>query len=246
METRSDSPAIFGQPGSRARLGGILRAALPLCAALVLCGYAIGVLLPVPSVGIGWRGLLIALFAFALFLATWMTSHRIDAFFKGATGEVAAAWALARLPSGYAVFHGVDISDSRHGFGTRDFDHVVLTPCGLVIVETKNWLGTVTFEDDVVKTGGIVPNRDPVAQVQAAANALSSWLAVRLPEKPQVIPVLCFVGGALPPDAPQEMRGVAICSDASLADAIVSRCSKALPMPERTYERISTLLTGKV
>ncbi|MBQ7721796.1 MAG: NERD domain-containing protein [Kiritimatiellae bacterium] len=246
MAKETDTVIIHGQPGSRARFRGVMRASLPLCAALVLCGYAIGVLLPLPAVGLVWKGLMIVVLAFALVLATSLTSQRIDAFFKGAAGEVAAAWALARLPGGYTVFHGVDIADAHGGIKTHDFDHVVLAPGGLVVVETKNWRGAITFDDGVVRTGGIVPSADPVAQVAAEAEALSSWLADRIPDKPEVTPLLCFVGDSLPADAPTELRGVAICSDAALTDAILSRCSKALPMPASAYERISTLLKGKV
>lgn len=246
MANVNDTVVIHGQPGSRARTSGVLRAALPLCAALVLCGYAIGVLLPLPAVGMVWKGLMIVALAFALFLATSLTSSRIDSFFKGATGEVAAAWALARLPAGYTVFHGVDVSGAHGGLRTHDFDHVVLTPSGLAIVETKNWRGAITFDEGVVRTGGVLPRRDPVAQVDAEAETLSGWLADRLSERLEVVPVLCFVGDSLPADAPAELNGVAICSDAGLQEAIVSRGSKGLPLPPRTYERISTLLSGKV
>ena len=168
----SDNAVIFGQPGSRARASGLLQAALPLCAVLLLCGYAIGALLPWPEVDIVWKCALIVTLAIAILIATFFTGRRIDAFFKGASGEVAIAYVLARLPGGYTVFHGVDISARRGLLRTHDFDHVVLTPAGLVVVETKNWRGRLTFRDGAIQIDGITPQRPPVAQVAAEAAAL--------------------------------------------------------------------------
>lgn len=241
----TDYASIHGQPGSRARLSGILRAALPLCVALVLCGYAFGLLLPSPQIGVAAQCLLVVVAAIALMLATSLASHRIDNFFKGASGEVAAAWALARLPAGYSVFHGVDISKSRTGLRTHDIDHVVLTPCGIVVIETKNWRGALSFEGGAITIDGIVPGRDPLEQVSGQARALSEWLSGRLPDKPSVTPVLCFVGDALGAGAPAELGGVKICGDAELA-SIVEKAGDSLPLPKPARERIASLLSKTV
>ena len=245
MEKRSDTVNFYGQPGSRARVSGILQAALPLCAVLLLCGYAIGALLPWPEIGIAWKCVLVVVAALAIFIATVFTGRRIDSFFKGASGEVAIAFVLARLPGGYAVFNGVDISGKGCRFHTHDFDHVVLTPTGLVVVETKNWRGRLTFNDGTIQIDGITPQRPPVAQVASEATALSAWLAGKTPESIPVLPFLCFAGDPLPSDAPVELGGVRICDPGTLVNAIVATAD-GTPLPPATRERITIALASQV
>jgi hypothetical protein len=245
MKTSSETVAIYGQPGSRARTSALFHAALPLCAVLLLCGYAIGALLPWPEIGIAWKCVLVVVAALAIFIATVFTGRRIDAFFKGASGEVAIAYVLARLPGGYAVFNGVDISGKGGPFRTHDFDHVVLTPTGLVVVETKNWRGRLTFDDGAIQIDGITPQRPPVAQVSAEATALSEWLANNTPESIPVIPLLCFAGDPLPADAPAEIGGVRLCGPDTLVNAIVATAD-GNPLPPATRERITIALAAQV
>ena len=59
LNEHPDTVAIFGQPGSRARASGLLQAALPLCAVLLLSGYAIGVLFPWTSASAAWKSVLV-------------------------------------------------------------------------------------------------------------------------------------------------------------------------------------------
>ena len=245
MEKTSDTVNFYGQPGSRARASGVLQAALPLCAVLLLGGYAIGALLPWPEIGIAWKCVLVLVAAVAIFVATVFTGRRIDAFFKGARGEVAIAYVLARLPGGYSVFNGVDISDKGGPFRTHDFDHVVLTPTGLVVVETKNWRGRLTFDDGAIQIDGITPQRPPVVQVASGAAALSEWLTGKTPEQIPVLPFLCFAGDPLPADAPVEIGGVRICDPDTLVAAIVA-ASDATPLPPATRERITMALAAQV
>ncbi len=237
---------MFGQPGSRARASGIVQAALPLCAVLLLSGYAIGALLPWPEIGIAWKCVLVGVSAMAIMAATAFAGRRIDSFFKGANGEVAIAYVLARLPAGYAVFHGVDISRKGGLFRTHDFDHVVLAPAGLVVVETKNWRGKLTFRDGAIQIDGVTPRRPPVEQVAGEAAALSEWLAGRTPEPVQVVPVLCFAGDSLPDGAPAEIGGVRICDPSTLVNAVVASFADAMPLPPATRERISLALREQV
>ena len=245
MKKLAETVVIYGQPGSRARTSGLFQAALPLCAVLLLCGYAIGALLPWPEIGIAWKCVLVLVAAVAIFVATVFTGRRIDAFFKGANGEVAVGYVLARLPSGYAVFHGVDISGGGGRFRTHDFDHVILTPAGLVVVETKNWRGRLTFADGAIQIDGITPQRPPVAQVASEAVTLSEWLAEKTPEQIPVLPFLCFAGDPLPPDVPVEIGGVRICDPATLVNAIVATAD-GTPLPPATRERISRALAAQV
>ena len=245
MKTPSEKVNFYGQPGSRARVSGILQAALPLCAVLLLCGYAIGALLPWPEIGIAWKCVLVLVAALAILIATVFTGRRIDAFFKGASGEVAIAFVLARLPGGYSVFNGVDISGKGGRFRTHDFDHVVLTPAGLVVVETKNWRGRLTFDDGAIQIDGITPQRPPVAQVSAEATALSEWLAQSTPEPIPVIPLLCFAGDPLPSEAPAEIGGVRLCGPDTLVNAIVATAD-GNPLPPATRERIKLALASQV
>ena len=245
MGKASETVKFYGQPGSRARASGVLQAALPLCAVLLLGGYAVGALLPLPEVGTAWKCVFVAVAAIAIFIATALACRRIDAFFKGASGEVAIAYVLARLPGGYAVFNGVDISGKGGLLRTHDFDHVVLTPTGLVVVETKNWRGRLTFDDGAIQIDGITPQRPPVAQVADEAAALSEWLAKNMPEPVPVVPLLCFAGDPLPADAPAEIGGVRLCGPDTLVNAIVATAG-GNPLPPATRHRITIALAAQV
>lgn len=237
---------IYGQPGGRARLSGLLRAAIPLCAVLLLCGYAIGALLPWPEIGMGWKSALIAASALAILLSAAFTGKMIDSFFKGASGEMAVAYVLARLPGGYTVFHGVDISGKNGLLKTHDFDHIVLTPSELIIVETKNWHGKLAFEDNVISIDGITPSRHPVKQVTDEAASLSAWLSSKIQDQICVTPILCFTGDTLPPDAPLEIDGVRLCNSKTINSAIVVKSDSKSPMSVHAYNRLSLLLREQV
>ena len=238
---------IFGQPGGKARRSGLFRAAMPLCAALLLAGYAVGVFLPAPE-NPAVKGAVIVFLLFLVLVATTLTGGRMDAFFKGALGEETIAYVLSRLPSGYAIFHGVDIS--KGGFSdfwhANDFDHVVLTPSGIVLVETKNWRGPIRFQDGRILNGDIEPSRPPLEQVKQAATSLKTWLDERLPgAAPDVVPLLCFAGDALAEDAPPRFENVLVCSPETLV-ASISLQGKQPPLSKDLRDAISNLLAAQV
>lgn len=239
---------IYGQPGGRARRSGLFRAGTPLCAALLLTGYALGLFLPAPGAPVAKGAVVIALLLLIL-VATILTGSRMDAFFKGAAGEETIACVLSRLPAGYGVFHGVDLSGGGLSSFWRpdDFDHVVLTPAGIVLVETKNWRGPIRFEDGKILNGDIEPSRPPVEQVKKEAGALRKWLAERLPGPavPDVVPLLCFAGDSLGNDAPPRFENVLVCSPETLV-ASISLQGKRAPLPGDLRETIVALLAGQV
>jgi hypothetical protein len=68
-----------------------------------------------------------------------LEKKRID-FRKGATGEALVGYILAGFPDAYRIIPGVETS-----FG--DIDHVVVGPTGVYAVDTKNWRGIVTADD---------------------------------------------------------------------------------------------------
>lgn len=241
-------PETFGQPGGRARRSGLFRAALPLCAALILAGYALGVFLPAPDAPAA-KGAIIVALLFVILVATALAGGRMDAFFKGAAGEETVAYVLSRLPAGYSVFHGVDVTDGGLGglWRPADLDHVVLTPAGVVLVETKTWRGPVRFADGKILDGETEPARPPAAQARREADALAKWLGERLPgAAPEVVPLLCFAGDGLADDAPPRFDGVLVCSPGTLVAAVSLQGRRAAPMPRDARDAISALLAARV
>ena len=230
MENR---PTIIGSPGERARFSGLLRAALPLGAVLVLCGYALGALNPwqaglTPAA----KGAVVLLMAGGIFFATAATQGRVEAFFKGARGEEQVAIVLATLPAAYTVLHGVVLGKGGLWRG-RNLDHVVVGPAGVVLVETKNWRGRVALAEGRLTVNGADPTRSPLDQVRAGARDLSAWLARQTPGAPPVRPLVCFAGEAF--DAGSARVGeITVCSSARLVEAIVSQTGAALDKASQT------------
>lgn len=236
-------PQIYGSPGERARVSGLLRAALPLGAVLLLCGYALGAFtpwgagLPPPL-----KGLTVFVLAAAIFFATAATQGRVDAFFKGARGEEQIALALAALPADFAVLHGVVLDRSGLWQG-HNLDHIVVGPTGVTLIETKNWSGRVAFSDGRLTVDGADPTRSPIDQVRAEARVLADWLARRLPDAPPVRPLICFTGQALEPNG-MTIDEITLCRADHLIEAILQPAPNPPDAAERT--RIVNLLAKQV
>lgn len=237
-------PQVYGTPGERARFSGLLRAALPLGGVLLLCGYALGALLPWPALSLAAKCWLVLLLAVALGLATAGTQGRVEAFFKGARGEEQIARTLAGLPGGYAIFHGVDLGGGRlRLWRGRDCDHVVVGPGGVSLIETKNWRGRVELREGRIVVDGRDPSRPPLPQARREARLLREWLAQRLADAPPVRPVVCFAGQALAAGS-LAVEEVTLCNAGELVAALVADQRAALDAPAR--ERIVQLLEKQV
>jgi hypothetical protein len=130
---------------------------------------------------------------------------------KGAEGEEKVARTLAFLPASCTVFNDLQLEA-----GGPAFDHIVLAPSGVFVIETKNWTGEITFENGQVLCNGKPPSRPPLKQVRQAAAALVAHLeAAHCPAVP-VHPVLCFVNNS-PQGGLTNIGGVRICTDADLS-----------------------------
>ena len=236
-------PQIHGSPGESARFSGLLRASLPLAAVLVLGGYTLGALVPWGvNLPFAAKGGLVLLLAAAIFFATSATQGRVDAFFKGARGEEHIALALATLPAGYTVLHGVTLGHAGL-WGGRNLDHVVVGPTGVTLIETKNWQGKVALNGGRLTINGADPSRPPLDQVRSGAQELSDWLVRRLPARVVVRPLLCFAGDSLE-EARLTIDEITICRADHLVGTITMETAQQLA--PATCERISGLLAKQV
>ena len=99
---------------------------------------------------------------------------------RGAIGEATVGHALHRLPTGWRVFHDVQL-------GNENIDHVVVSNRGVFTIEVKNYSGTIKAEPSGIYTHGQRNDRI-VRQAWRQAHRLRALLGV------DVQPVLVFVG----------------------------------------------------
>lgn len=231
-ETRTAT--IHGVPGERARATGVVRAAWPLLAAIFVCGFFLGAV--IPRFPLGWAGA--GFLAAALFLA-WAVRdglRNVEGYFKGARGEEAVAALLAVLPAGNHVFHDVACGEAG------GIDHVVVGPKGVFVVETKCWAGAVTAEGDTVRVDGNFPSRQPVSQVCASARALASFLEDRVGVLPACVPVVCFASNTLSDDVVTVSERATLCNARALLSLLTASVGRLSP-PE--VERIVKVMEQK-
>ena len=113
----------------------------------------------------------------------------MDAYDIGIEGENAVATELTFLPPDYIVFHSVNIPDYK-----GDFDHIVLGPNGIIIIETKKWKTTIGFKDGKLDYDRANYPKDPIEQLKNQAISLKTYLEKSAGlERLWIQGVLCFV-----------------------------------------------------
>lgn len=225
---------VFGTPGQSPRTLGPLRVFWPLAPFCLAAGWLLRAALPVPPLSTTQAGFLFLGLAVLLTLFTTWSARRLQSFIKGAEGEELIARKLSFLPAPHAVFNDFQLDDKG-----PSFDHVVIGPAGLFVIETKNWAGEITFRNGQVFYNGAAPSRPPIRQVKEAAAALLDHLAAaQCPDIP-VQPVLCFVNNE-PTDKDSNIGGVRICTGENLHDLFEN--TLATPLETGTLSMITSEL----
>jgi hypothetical protein len=215
METQKDSLSsqfarVYGSPGEAPRVLGLLRAFWPLLIVCLVTGYLLRALLPVPVLSLSQVGILFFLLAVVAGVLLAWGDRRLGNYLKGAKGEEWVAHELSFLPAEYTVFNGL-----RLGGGKQNFDHIIVGPSGVFVVETKNWKGSVEFRDGKLFAGGREPSRPPLKQVKSATAELVSFLDDSGNGGVPIHSVLCFISTRLPEEV-MNVNGVVVSSGARL------------------------------
>lgn len=225
---------VYGSPGQGPRSLGPLRVFWPLAPICFAAGWLLHAALPFPRPTTSQAGFLFILLAILLAAFITWSARRLQSFLKGAAGEEAVARTLSFLPAGHTVFNDLQLDPSG-----PSFDHIVVAPAGIFVIETKNWSGTITVENGRVFRNGQTPSRPPLKQVKEEAAALLTHLTdAGCPDVP-ILPVLCFADSA-PEDAPVNIGGVRICSAAELPGLFENTLET--PLPAGTLNIISSEL----
>jgi len=209
-QTSSRFATVYGSAGQKPRTLGPLRVFWPLAPICLVAGYLLRAALPVPALSATQVGFLFLALAVVLALFIGWSAQRLRSFLKGAEGEEKVARVLSFLPASHTVFNDLQLEESG-----PDFDHIVVAPAGIFVIETKTWSGDITFENGQVLCNGQPASRSPLKQVKEATAHLAEYLTeARCPDVP-IHPVLCFVDNQLQ-DGLTNIGGVRICTDTNL------------------------------
>ncbi len=137
-------------------------------------------------------------------------------FRKGATGEALVGYILAGFPDAYRIIPGVETT-----FG--DIDHVVVGPTGVYAIDTKNWRGIVTADDEGELLLNGRPTKKPaIRNLTRSIMTAKKKIKVRLALDPYVRGVLAFPSARV--EAKWGTTGSVHCiTDEQLYDYIVEK-----------------------
>ena len=221
---------VYGSPGEAPRVLGLLRAFWPLLLICYAAGYLVRAWFPFPELTVSQVGVLFFLVAVAAAVLLAWGDRRLGNFLKGAKGEEWVAHELAFLGPEYAVFNGL-----RLGGGTENFDHIIVGPSGVFVVETKNWKGSIEFRDGRLFADGKEPSRPPLRQVKAATAELVAFFDDAGCGSIPVHSVLCFLGTKLPEEL-MNVNGVVVCAGQRLSDVLQETFDE--PVSESLREQV--------
>lgn len=166
---------------------------------LALLFVVFGVVLWLKS-GERWALALAGVFAFmtvAHYLKPRENARQSSLIEAGLKGEVEVTRALVDgLNNRYYVFNDLNV---RSGFHKAQMDHVVVGPCGVVVIETKNWRGRMVGDQEdkawqQYRFEDSAPRRvsNPVLQNRRHVDVVAHYLKARgIPDVP-LIPLLVF------------------------------------------------------
>ncbi len=218
---------VYGSPGETPRLAGLMRVTWPFFALTFFAGYLVRAAWPFPSLS---KTVIGAAFLGGAGVLAWSVTigrSRLHSFLKGAKGEEQVARALAFLPASYHVYHGIGLTHTLVGRAV-DYDHVVVGPTGIFLIETKNWSGRITVRDGDILYNGVKPDRPPLEQVKQAATQLRRELRDAVHQQIEIQPVLCFASGQVR-DGCSGAGGVIICTSHTLVDVLQENPDTPLP-----------------
>lgn len=236
-ETSSTPPpaskfaTICGSPGARVRFMGFFCIFWPFLIVLLIAGWLLHCAFPVPMES--WvAAVLLILLAGVAWVAFNSAEKRFESFLKGARGEEMVARELSLLPAGWDVFHGIARSGFEAFAGGSDFDHIVIGPDTMFVIETKYWDGPVTLEHGMLRVRGRLPRRSPVAQVRREAIELAGILKDAMPQGIVVTPVICFAGDGLVPEEGR-IDDVSVCNARMIRNIIMETAGGEIDEPHR-------------
>jgi hypothetical protein len=122
---------------------------------------------------------------------------------RGAVAEEAVGNLLCELPAGYFVVH--DFVSKR-----GNIDHIVISPKGILTVETKSHWGIVTCEGEMLKRNGKPFEKDFIKQAWAQAYFIRILLTRHGISAPKIQPVILFANADV--QVRTQVRGVEIIS----------------------------------
>ena len=108
---------------------------------------------------------------------------------QGAKGEARVQAVLSGLPAEYTLYNQIRMPDARSKTGFREADFIIVGPTGCVILENKDYRGTIvgderwlSWEQHKVGRGGtsyVTSGRNPVRQVQTYVALLAGIFRAR-------------------------------------------------------------------
>jgi Nuclease-related domain len=142
-----------------------------------------GIILVTHGEPLQWAGVAAALGALPLGAKI---SHRLASVRKGRLGERLVTDLLRRLPDDYWLANDVMLGRTR-----GNVDHVLIGPCGVVVIETKRLAGRICCWADEWSVNG--HSRGSISkQLNSGASAVRSFLAERYPALRWVESIVVF------------------------------------------------------
>jgi len=130
--------------------------------------------------------------------------HSSEMWSRGAAGEQTVGAQLELLrPYGFEVLHDVRWPGRRRA----NIDHVAIGPPGILVVDAKNWSGSVRIRDGVLRQNGHRRTREVEGARQAGRDVGSQ---LPLPWGLHTIPVIALAGAGI--------SGVERCHDVTVLD----------------------------
>ena len=150
-----------------------------------------------------------------------VAAKSFGAFLKGARGEEIVARELSMLSKDWHVFHGIPTNGVMGTLGGTDFDHILVGPAGIIIIETKNWTGDISIEGGSINLNGVLPSRSPLAQIRKQANQLSQILNQNVEPTTPLYMIIAFASNSFKSEMAQ-IDDITICNARKLREYIMS------------------------